>query len=108
MGKCEVVKTNHNLDTQYITSEIQIWQENLIKIRALDNTTCSRADMENKGDYKLLLSSSTNDVCTEWCMGNMNKKKLMTFKWDQICNQFKDINIKTKIVMLKDIMKYKI
>jgi hypothetical protein len=32
----------------------------------------------------------------------------MTFKWDQIGNQFSDINIKTKIVMLKDIMKYKI
>ena len=28
LGKCEVVKTNHNLDTQYTTSEIQIWQEN--------------------------------------------------------------------------------
>ena len=32
----------------------------------------------------------------------------MTFKWDQIGNQFSDINIKTKIIMLKDIMKYKI
>ena len=32
----------------------------------------------------------------------------MTFKWEQIGNQFSDINIKTKIVMFKDIMKYKI
>ena len=64
--------------------------------------------MENKGEYKLILSSFTNEVCTEWCMGNMNTKKLLTFKWDQIGNQFSDINIKTKIVMFKDIMKNKI
>ena len=32
----------------------------------------------------------------------------MTFKSDQIGNQFSDFNIKTKIVMFKDIMKYKI
>jgi hypothetical protein len=41
MGKCGVVKTNHNLDTQYTTSEVQTRQENKNKKREL-NTTGSK------------------------------------------------------------------
>jgi hypothetical protein len=48
-----VVQTNHNIDTQYTASEMQIRQENKTKIRGLDNTTVAGADMESRVEEEM-------------------------------------------------------